>query len=60
MLTINDNTYQIGKELFMKELPLKLRLIGLRATNLKDLRMSDDKGIMKVRHQVMLSPVQFH
>ncbi|KAG9030489.1 hypothetical protein FRB95_003884 [Tulasnella sp. JGI-2019a] len=46
-ITSKEDLFEIGKELFLKELPLKLRLIGLRATNLKDLRVSDDKGIMK-------------
>ncbi|KAG8863292.1 hypothetical protein FRB96_008783 [Tulasnella sp. 330] len=46
-ITAKEDLFEIGKELFFKELPLKLRLIGLRATNLKDLRRSDDKGIKK-------------
>ncbi|KAG8968396.1 hypothetical protein FRC03_007593 [Tulasnella sp. 419] len=47
-ITSKDDLYQIGKELFMKEkLPLKMRLIGLRATTLKDLRVAEDRGIGK-------------
>ncbi|KAF5321415.1 hypothetical protein D9619_001442 [Psilocybe cf. subviscida] len=33
-----EELYSIGKELLMPEMPLKLRLIGLRVTKLKDLR----------------------
>lgn len=40
---------QIGKELLMPEFPLSLRLIGLRATKLKDLREGEKKGIKRVR-----------
>lgn len=35
---------QIGKELFSKEKPAKLRLIGLRVTHLKDLREQQGQG----------------
>jgi len=40
---------QIGKELFLAEGRLKLRLIGLRVTKLKDLRTSLSTGIKRVR-----------
>lgn len=40
---------QIGKELLMAEFPLRLRLIGLRVTKLKDLRTSNNTGIKRVR-----------
>ncbi|TFK44337.1 hypothetical protein BDQ12DRAFT_694850 [Crucibulum laeve] len=33
-----EDLYAIGKELLLSELPLKLRLIGLRVTKLRDLR----------------------
>ncbi|KZV59310.1 DNA/RNA polymerase [Peniophora sp. CONT] len=40
--------FAIGKELLLPEWPLRLRLIGLRVTKLKDLRKKDDgKGIKK-------------
>ena len=38
-----------GKELLKPELPLCIRLIGLRVTKLKDLRISADTGIKRVR-----------
>lgn len=41
--------YGAGKELLLPEWPLRIRLIGLRVTKLKDLRKKDD-GITKVRH----------
>jgi DNA polymerase kappa len=40
--------YEAGKELLQPEWPLRLRLIGLRVTKLKDLRKKED-GIIKVR-----------
>ncbi|VDC06396.1 unnamed protein product [Peniophora sp. CBMAI 1063] len=40
--------FAIGKELLLPEWPLRLRLIGLRVTKLKDLKKKDDgKGITK-------------
>ena len=39
--------YDAGKELLQPEWPLRLRLIGLRVTKLKDLRKKED-GIVKV------------
>jgi hypothetical protein len=41
---------QTGKELLLPELPLKIRLIGLRVTKLKDLRASSSeiRGIKRV------------
>lgn len=41
--------HQIGKELLLAELPLKIRLIGLRVTKLKDLRAETTTGIKRVR-----------
>ncbi|KAH8977778.1 hypothetical protein EDB86DRAFT_3054602 [Lactarius hatsudake] len=41
--------YEAGRELLQPEWPLRIRLIGLRITKLKDLRKKDD-GIAKVRH----------
>ncbi|KAJ3891077.1 DNA/RNA polymerase [Lentinula edodes] len=38
---------QIGTELLLPELPLKIRLIGLRVTKLKDLKISADSGIKR-------------
>lgn len=40
--------YEAGRELLQPEWPLRIRLIGLRVTKLKDLRKKDD-GIAKVR-----------
>ncbi|KAF8639506.1 hypothetical protein AX17_001411 [Amanita inopinata Kibby_2008] len=37
-VTKKEELYAIGKELLMPEFPLRLRLIGLRVTKLKDLR----------------------
>ena len=47
-----EDIIQIGKELLKPELPLTLRLIGLRVTKLKDLRAdaeSKTRGIKRVR-----------
>jgi hypothetical protein len=43
------NSVQIGKELLQPELPLKVRLVGLRVTKLKDLRRAESPsgGIRK-------------
>jgi len=42
--------FQIGQELLLAELPLTIRLIGLRVTKLKDLRTSDTStGIKRVK-----------
>lgn len=40
-------TYQIGKELLLPELPLTIRLIGLRITKLKDLHAAEPAGGIK-------------
>ncbi|KAH8107995.1 IMS-domain-containing protein [Cristinia sonorae] len=41
--TKKEDLFSIGKELLLPELPLKLRLIGLRVTKLKDLRADAEK-----------------
>ncbi|GJE97755.1 DNA polymerase IV [Phanerochaete sordida] len=41
--TKKDDLFATGKELLLPELPLRLRLIGLRVTKLKDLRAEADK-----------------
>jgi DNA polymerase kappa len=46
-ITSKEDILTVGKDLFLKELPLKLRLIGLRMTTLKDLRPHPG-GIEKV------------
>ncbi|KAG8926671.1 hypothetical protein FRC01_008524 [Tulasnella sp. 417] len=51
-VSTKEDLLAIGKELFLKENasaknPLKLRLIGLQVSKLKDLRIDEDKGIMK-------------
>lgn len=40
-------TCQIGKELLLPELPLTIRLIGLRITKLKDLHAAEPAGGIK-------------
>lgn len=60
----NTVRVQIGKELLLPELPLRVRLIGLRVTKLKDLRANlDDKpgGIKRVRAPILfiLGPRDF-
>ncbi|KAF8348380.1 DNA/RNA polymerase [Amanita rubescens] len=54
-----DELLAIGKELLMPEFPLRLRLIGLRVTKLKDLRTADNTGIKRVRScfRVFFGPV---
>ncbi|THV05009.1 DNA/RNA polymerase [Dendrothele bispora CBS 962.96] len=47
-ITKKEDLLAIGKELLVPELPLSLRLIGLRVTSLKDLRLSDSVGIKRV------------
>jgi hypothetical protein len=56
-MTIDVIFGQTGKELLLPELPLKLRLIGLRVTKLKDLRApaSPPGGIKKVTSALSLS-----
>ncbi|KAG7446342.1 DNA/RNA polymerase [Guyanagaster necrorhizus] len=40
-----EELFKIGKELLLPEFPLKLRLIGLRVTKLKDLRAVSDTTV---------------
>ncbi|ETW80514.1 hypothetical protein HETIRDRAFT_46153 [Heterobasidion irregulare TC 32-1] len=48
-ITKKSDLLAIGKELLHPELPLRIRLIGLRVTKLKDLRQPDShKGIKRV------------
>ncbi|KIY44402.1 DNA/RNA polymerase [Fistulina hepatica ATCC 64428] len=42
-----EELFSIGKELITPEFPLRLRLIGLRVTKLKDLRAPSPKGGIK-------------
>lgn len=51
-VSTKEELFAIGKELFLKEnattqQPLKLRLIGLQVSKLKDLRVDEERGIMK-------------
>ncbi|KAL5524065.1 hypothetical protein ACEPAG_8238 [Sanghuangporus baumii] len=46
-ITRKDDLFNTGKELLKLELPLCLRLIGLRVTKLQDLRASADQGIKR-------------
>jgi len=49
-ITKKADLFATGKELLLPELPLCIRLIGLRVTKLKDLRMKDNgHGIERVR-----------
>ncbi|KAJ2916743.1 hypothetical protein MD484_g3656, partial [Candolleomyces efflorescens] len=49
-----DELFNTGKELLLPEMPLKLRLIGLRVTKLRDLRAASDNstGIKRFFGQV--------
>ncbi|KAF8578024.1 IMS-domain-containing protein [Ramaria rubella] len=42
-----EDLFAIGKGLLMPELPLTIRLIGLRVTKLKDLRAPDEPGLKR-------------
>ncbi|KAH8119422.1 DNA/RNA polymerase [Phellopilus nigrolimitatus] len=42
-----EDLVNIGKELIKPYLPMRVRLIGLRVTDLKDLRKPTDQGIMR-------------
>ncbi|KAI5123920.1 hypothetical protein M0805_006338 [Coniferiporia weirii] len=42
-----EDLFNIGKELIKPYLPLRIRLLGLRVTDLKDLRAPDDRGIKR-------------
>ncbi|KAJ3749015.1 IMS-domain-containing protein [Lentinula detonsa] len=46
-ITKKVDLFATGKELLLPELPLKIRLIGLRVTKLKDLKLSTDSGIKR-------------
>ncbi|KAJ3844174.1 DNA/RNA polymerase [Lentinula raphanica] len=46
-LATDQRSLKTGKELLLPELPLKIRLIGLRVTKLKDLKLSADSGIKR-------------
>ncbi|KAH7874546.1 uncharacterized protein C8R40DRAFT_1272652 [Lentinula edodes] len=46
-ITKKNDLLAIGTELLLAELPLKIRLIGLRVTKLKDLKISADSGIKR-------------
>ncbi|KAF8650421.1 hypothetical protein AX16_005226 [Volvariella volvacea WC 439] len=47
-ITTKDDLLMIGKELLMPEFPMRIRLIGLRVTKLKDLKaLNERKGIRK-------------
>ncbi|KLO14290.1 DNA/RNA polymerase [Schizopora paradoxa] len=45
-----EDLFKIGKELLKPELPLRIRLLGLRVSNMKDLRAPEDQGIKKYFH----------
>lgn len=51
---------QIGKELLLAEMPLRIRLLGLRVTNLKDLKLSESVGIKRVCIARLSLPVLAH
>lgn len=57
-VTKKEEILAVGRELLIKELPLKLRLIGLRITSLKDLRpAANANGIEKVCTHIMFCSV---
>ncbi|THH28737.1 hypothetical protein EUX98_g5433 [Antrodiella citrinella] len=49
--TKKEHLFSIGKELLLPEFPLKLRLIGLRVTKLRDLRVDADKQPGSIKRQ---------
>jgi DNA polymerase kappa len=53
-ITSKEDILAVGKDLFLRECPLKLRLIGLRMTTLKDLRPHPG-GIEKVKLTLTLT-----
>ncbi|KIK92141.1 hypothetical protein PAXRUDRAFT_830241 [Paxillus rubicundulus Ve08.2h10] len=53
-----DDLFTIGKELLLAELPLTIRLIGLRVTKLKDLHAAEPVGGIKCFFEVSNSPLR--
>ena len=51
-----EEIIQIGKELLKPELPLTLRLIGLRVTKLKDLRADAESKARGIKRVCVSSP----
>lgn len=48
-ITKKDDLFATGRDLLLPEMPLKLRLIGLRVTKLKDLKKKEpETGIKRV------------
>ncbi|KIJ49550.1 hypothetical protein M422DRAFT_27916 [Sphaerobolus stellatus SS14] len=56
LITSKEDLFAIGKGLLTPELPLNIRLIGLRVTKLKDLRAADAKGLKRYFEPVGNSP----
>lgn len=49
LLACGFNSFQIAIELMRRELPVRIRLLGIRLSNLKDLTVEEkEKGIKKV------------
>ncbi|EJD03310.1 DNA/RNA polymerase [Fomitiporia mediterranea MF3/22] len=59
-ITRKEDLFNTGKELLKPELPLCLRLIGLRVTKLKDLRARADQGIKRRRKLDSSADDQLH
>ncbi|KAF8894098.1 hypothetical protein BD779DRAFT_1435288 [Infundibulicybe gibba] len=50
-INTKDDLYATGKELLLPEFPLKIRLIGLRVTKLKDLQAQPTTDVMPGFHE---------
>ncbi|KAI0049981.1 DNA/RNA polymerase [Auriscalpium vulgare] len=60
-ITTKEELFATGKDLLQPEWPLRLRLIGLRLTKLKDMRKKDDgQGIKRFFESVGGSPSKRH
>jgi hypothetical protein len=59
-ISTKEELYAIGKELLEPEWPLRIRLLGLRVTKLKDLKMKDDQGIKRVSFSLLLLLTSSH
>ncbi|TFK26499.1 DNA/RNA polymerase [Coprinopsis marcescibilis] len=59
-VTTKDELYNTGKELLLPEFPLRIRLIGLRLTKLKDLNAAETKpiGIKRFFESVKQEPTE--
>lgn len=51
-----EDLFTIAKELLLAEMPLCIRLIGIRVTNLKDLKIAENSGIKRFLKHAPESP----